>query len=116
MGLNEKGFANLAIELWKLIRSFEQALQMLPLDKQQKVKAQVRFSYNRLLSLLDDADLRMVSFDGKPFEPNLPVTAVNADDFDGVTENLVVKQTIEPAVVKETKVLVFGKVTLARGK
>ena len=112
--MNEEGFAKLAIELWKLIRSFERALEMLPLDKQSKVKAQVRFSYNRLVSLLDDADIRIVSFDGKPFEPNLPVTAVNADDFDGETGNLVVKQTIEPAVVKETKVLVFGKVVLAR--
>jgi molecular chaperone GrpE (heat shock protein) len=113
--VNEEGFANLAIELWKLIRSFEQALEMLPLDKQSKVKAQVRFSYSRLVSLLDDAGVRIKCFDGEPFEPNLPVTAVNADDFNGVTENLVVKQTIEPAVVKETKVLVFGKVVLARG-
>ena len=112
--MNEEGFASLAIEFWKLIRSFERTLDMLPFDKQSKVKAQVRFSSNRLASLLDDADVRMVSFDGKSFEPNLPVTVVNTDDFDGETVNLVVKQTIEPAIVKETRVLLFGKVVLAR--
>ncbi len=114
--MNIDHFALMAIEFWKLIRSYERSLSLLPPEHQAKIQAQVRYSARRLETLLDDTDIRLVSFDGRVFEPNLPITAVNAEDFDNNTDNLVVDQTIEPAVMNNSTVIIMGKVVLAIGE
>jgi len=108
--------AKMIVEFWKLIRSYESSVSLLPQDHQARTRAQIRYSASRLGRLLDEMDINLVTFDGRTFEPNLPVTAINADDFDGETENLIIEQTIEPALIRETSVLAMGKVVLKKGQ
>ncbi len=111
---NEGQFVKLAVEFWKLIRAYERSLPLLPPDHQNRAQAQLRFSTNQLKSLLDEAKITLVTFEGKTFEPNLPVSAVNVDDFEN-SDNLIVAQSIEPAIVHDGKVLLMGRVVLAKG-
>lgn len=106
----------LIVEFWKLIRSYERAVPLLPQDHQAKTQAQIRFSSDRLSRFLDVMGINLVTFEGRVFEPNLPITALNADDFEGGDKNLIIEQTIEPALIRETSVLAMGKVLLTKGK
>lgn len=112
---NNKTLAHLVVEYWKLLRAFERAIDRLPHEHVAKTAAQLRFSAGRLESLLKEGGLNLVTFDGQKFEPNIPATALNAEDFtDG--KLLVIDRTVEPAVVENMTVLLLGKVVLKRIK
>ena len=59
--------------------------------------------------------MRILEFDGIPFQVGLPVVAVNGDDFSDGTP-AVVEKTLEPTVVHDIAVLVTGKVFLAKAE
>ena len=103
--------ARLAVEYWKLLRSFEKAVDFAPLDARTRLSAQARYAASRLEALLQDANMKIVSFDGAEFEVNLSAIAINGEDLSG-QDNLVVEQTIEPAIVFDMTVLLMGKVLL----
>ena len=108
---NSRTLAYLAVEYWKLLRAFERTIDRLPHEHVAKTAAQLKFSARKLDSLLGEGGLNLVTFDGQKYEPNLPATALNADDFtDG--EQLTVETTVEPAVVEDMTVLLLGKVVL----
>ena len=108
---NGRTLAHLAVEYWKLLRAFERTIDRLPHEHVAKTAAQLKFSARKLDSLLGEGGLNLVTFDGQKYEPNLPATALNADDFtDG--EQLTVETTVEPAVIEDMTVLLLGKVVL----
>ena len=110
---NGKTLANLAVEYWKLLRALERAIDRLPQEHVAKTAAQLKYSAHKFDSLLSEGGLNLVIFDGQKYEPNLPATALNADDFtDG--EHLTVETTVEPAVIENMTVLLFGKVVLRK--
>ncbi len=109
----ETVLARLAVEHWKLLRSFDKTVDFAPFDARTRLSAQARYAASRLEMLLLDANMRIVSFDGVAFEVNLPAIAINGEDFVGL-DNLVVEQTVEPAIVADMTVLLMGKVLLER--
>lgn len=110
---NNMTLAHLAVEYWKLLKAFERTIGRLPQEHVAKTTAQLRFSARKLDSLLKDSGLNLVTFDGQKFEPNIPATALNVDDFtDG--EILTIETTVEPAVVENMNVLLLGKVVLKK--
>ena len=110
---NNMTLAHLAVEYWKLLKAFERTIGRLPQEHVARTTAQLRFSAGKLDSLLKDGGLNLVTFDGQKFEPNIPATALNADDF-GDGEMLTVETTVEPAVVENMNVLLLGKVVLKK--
>ena len=105
--------AKLAVDYWKLLRAFERSIQRLPREHGDKSLAQLRYSQRRLELSLQEGGLTLVTFDGKHFEPGMPAAALNGDDFvDG--DILIVEATVEPAVVGDMTVLLFGKVMLKK--
>lgn len=110
---DSKTLAHFAVEYWKLLRAFERTIDRLPHEHVAKTAAQLRFSAGRLESLLKEGGLNLVTFDGQKFEPNIPATALNAEDFTDA-EILVIDRTVEPAVVENMTVLLLGKVVLKR--
>jgi hypothetical protein len=90
--------ARLAVEYWKLLRSFERAIDLTSQDARVRLSAQARYAAGRLEALLSDAKMKIVSFDGMSFEVNLPAVAINGEDVSGL-ENVFVERTIEPAVI-----------------
>ena len=114
--MNLEQIGKIVVEFWKLAQSYERSIPLLPPEHRARTQAQLRFSRNQLKNVLDEARMKLVTFEGRVFQPNLPVTAVNADDFDEGSDHLIVGQTIEPAVVHDAHVLLMGKVLLAKGK
>lgn len=108
------GFSKLAVEHWRLIRVLSRLVERLPPESQARVAAQARFASNQLESLVRTQGLALVTFEGRPFEPSLPVTAVNAEDFAGA-DALLISETVEPTVMAEGRVIQLGKVLVALG-
>jgi hypothetical protein len=110
---NNMSLAHLAIEYWKLLKAFERTIGRLPQEYVARTTAQLRFSAGRLASLLKEGGLCLVTFEGKKFEPNIPATALNVDEFTN-GESLTIESTVEPAVVENMNVLIMGKVLLKK--
>lgn len=105
--------AELASEYWKLLRSFQRAIAISPDDARPRLSAQARYAHGKLETILAKVGMRVVEFDGKPFEINMPAVAVNADEY-AVINDAIVETTLEPAVVSDISVIITGKVYLRR--
>ena len=110
---NKLTLAHLAVEYWKLLKAFERTIRRLPLEHVARTTAQLKFSARKLNSLLESSGLNLVSFDGQKFEPSIPATALNVDDFID-DEILIIEATVEPAVVENMNILLLGKVVLKK--
>jgi hypothetical protein len=110
----EQNLAALAVEFWRLVKVHERTVAELPIDRQPRGLAQNRYAVGRLASILQENGIRMIVYDGQEYEPNLPVSVVNADEVAGA-EKLFVDRTIEPTFVADGKVLSMGKVALKAG-
>lgn len=102
--------AELAVEFWKLLRNYERVVDAAPENQKAGLIAQAKYGNRRLASILERSGMHVETFDGAVFTSNLPVAAVNADDFVDATP--VVDQTLEPAVVVGTTVVRTGRVFL----
>ena len=111
---SELGYAKLAVEHWRLIRVLTRLVDRLPVESQPRVAAQARFASAQLDSAVGEQGLSLATFDGRLFEPSLPVTAVNAEDFPGLAD-LVVSETVEPTVLADGRVIQLGKVIVSPG-
>ena len=107
--------AHLAVEYWKLLKGFERTIRRLPDEHVGKTTAQLKFSARKLDSLLEGSGLKLVTFNGQKFEPGIPATALNVDDFTD-DEYPTIEATIEPAVVENMNVLLLGKVVLKKSE
>ena len=110
---NDKTLALWAVEHWKLLRVFRLTIGRLPHEHVARTTSQLRYADEKLDYLLKECGLKLVVFEGKRHEPNNAATAVNADDF-ADNDALIVRTTLEPAVIKDMSVLLMGKVVLGR--
>ena len=102
----------LLVEHWKVLRAFERTILRLPVEHRNRSAAQLNYSLGVLDTLVKEAGLRLVVFDGQIYSANMPATAVNAEDFaEGAA--LVVEQTVEPALIRDMTVIHFGRVLVA---
>ena len=111
----EAANVDMAVDFWKLLRVAERIMAGLPEDKQKRIAAQIRFSSGRLDGHLAALGLSLPTFEGQPFGAQLPAVAVNAEDFD-LGEALVVESAVEPAVIKDGKVIQNARVVLKEGE
>lgn len=106
--------AALAVDYWKLLRSFERLASDAPADKSARLQAQARFSAGRLSSHLDACGLQLATFDGQAIAAEMPVVPINADELEG-EPGVVVESTVEPAVVAGARIISVGRVVAAAG-
>ena len=113
--MSEDGIKNLMIDSWRLMFAHEKIIEQLPPQQQRAAYAKARHLFPRILLILFQlaGDIRLVVFEGKSYVPNYPIEAVNAEDFEG-EDDLIVVTTLEPALVQRGRVLHSGKVVLAR--
>lgn len=110
--LDEATIAGLCVEFWKLVRASSKTVPLLAETEARRFEAQVRFSERQLAALMVTLGMRIVEFDGELYEPGLAATADNADEFDEGTD-LAVSRTLEPAVVRDMRVLKRGRVLVS---
>lgn len=104
-------FSKLAIEYWRVVRSYERNLPSMP--NSTSAAGTIRNSEKKFFSVLADNGLRVSNFEGQEYSPNLPLTVVNADEFEG-NEGLIISQMIEPTIVDDEGVINMGKAILAK--
>ncbi|MEJ1119761.1 hypothetical protein V9K92_14905 [Phyllobacterium sp. CCNWLW109] len=105
--------ADLAVEFWKLLQNYDRFISVVPESAQARLAAQSRFGAARLSAILEAENMRMVTYEGNVFEPNLPVTAINDDGF-ADTDIVLIEKTIEPTVMRGMDILKIGKVFLVK--
>lgn len=103
--------AELAVDYWKLLKVCERLVKATPEESRKRVGAQMRYSATRLESHLKNLGIELATFEGARFGPELPVIAINADDFAN-SENLLIESAVDPAVIMNDKVLQNARVML----
>lgn len=112
---NPELLALLAIEWFKAgHRAVRMALEIAP-SRFERERAQFAYSFQRVAAVLAGHGIRMHEFLDQPYSPSLPVEPVNPEDFT-TEEGLIVRETIEPTVLHNGRVVMRGKVVLAKGK
>src|SRR5262249_46283701 len=109
-----KASAELASEFWKLLKAFEKAVALAPIEARPRLLAQARYAASRLVTILAGEDMRIVSFDGGSFEQSIAAVAINADEIAGMPGEPIVERTLEPAVISGVTVIITGKVYLGK--
>jgi hypothetical protein len=109
----EQTIARMAVEYWKLTRLVSRALAMVPEDRRERLVTSVRYGAARVEETLAARNISLQEFEGSDFVVNLPISPINSGDFPG-EDALIVERTIEPAVICDTRVVLTGKVLLAR--
>jgi hypothetical protein len=109
----DTAIARLAIEYWRLLRLVDRAVLSAPEHHRERLKAQAGHAISRFETILKEQNMSIQEFDGMDFEVNLPASPINAGDFPDDT-HLIVERTIEPAIICDMRVLLTGKVLLAR--
>lgn len=107
--------ADLASEFWKLIRNYDQLIDVAPEKLRPGLVAQANYGARRLTAILAQAGMHLETFDGMRYTANLPIVAVNSDDFADET-NAVIEQTLEPAIIVGTTPIKTGRVYLGADK
>lgn len=105
--------ARLCVEYWKLARASQRAAGQLLEKDGKRLAAQVKFSDLQLSTIAGQMGLNVVSFDGESFTVGMPASADNGEDY-GEDDDLVVVKTIEPAIVRDMKVIHKGRVLVGR--
>lgn len=103
--------SKLAIEYWRVVRSYERNLSNLP--NSSSAAATIRNSEKKFSAILAETGLRIISCEGQEYSPNLPLTVVNGDEFTS-NEHLLVSQMIEPTIMDGDKIISMGKAILTK--
>ena len=108
-----KSFLKLASEYWRLLRAYERLMSEAPQSNQSRLKSTYRNSERKLSAILAEQKLKVLSYEGKEYTPNLAVTVINGDEFQD-NENLIVSQMVEPTITQADKILSIGKAILRK--
>ena len=118
LAIQEQPTMEMAVEIWRFLRAHERAIFAIPPEKREndaEIRAESAFCaiLSLLLKILAGEGIRLVAYENVGYESNYPVEAVNADEM-GDSDDLVMSETLEPALVRDGKVLRDGKVFLAQ--
>jgi len=105
--------ALVASEWFKTARRLARFANEAPSGRVERERAQLAYSRNRIETLLAQSGLLMVTHDGISYTSQLPPEPMNPEDFE-TDEGLIVKETLEPTVIYDGRVIVRGQVVLGK--
>ena len=109
----ENTLASLAIESWRLSKSFERLLTKSDPMEQRKYKSKLSWFNKKLNETLEEANLRFINLENQKYDTGAAVTAINLNDFQP-DDDLEVDQMIEPIVMSNESVFRAGTVVLRK--
>ena len=109
----ETTLASLAIESWRLSKSFERLLIKSDPMEQRKYKSKLSWFKKKLTEILEEANLKFINLENQKYDAGAAVTAINLDDFQP-DDDLEIDQMIEPIVMSNEGVLRAGTVVLRK--
>ena len=105
--------ATLALESWRLSKSFESLLIKSDPIEQRKYQGKLSWFNKKLHETLEEADLKFINLEDQKYDPGAAVKAINIDDFQPDDE-LEIDQMIEPIVMSSEGILRTGTVVLRK--
>jgi hypothetical protein len=105
-----QGMAELAALAWKLSEAFAHELTLAPPERAQAGEAMLRFARRKLDTLLAAQDMRLVSYVGEAWTPQVPANPLNLAEI--AEGDIAVETTIEPTIICGTQVILPGKILL----
>lgn len=103
--------AKLAGDYWRLLRAYERLISESPQEKYSRLKSNHRNAERKLTAITEQNNIKIITYEGHEYTPNLPLSVVNSDEF-GDGETLIISQTIEPTIMLDEQLLSIGKVIL----
>jgi len=104
--------AELCVEYWKLEKVARKMIDNIETKQSARFNGQINFSARQLETLCNRFEFKLVDFSGQEYKDGMPITAENLTDFPEVS-SLVISKSIEPAVIRKSKILRTGRVLLA---
>lgn len=109
----ESSLITIASELFRFQRVFEKAVSKIEAEDRGKYLSQFSWFSKKVTKALEEADLRLLNFEGQLYDPGMAVTPLNIDEFE-TEDKLYIDQTLEPVIMKNDTVIKTGTVILGR--
>ena len=106
-------FAKLASDYWRLLRSYKKLIEESSPENYNRLKSNFRYAELRLTSTLNEYNIKIISYEGKPYTPHLAVSVLNGDEFNDI-DGLIINQMIEPTVMMDERIIKMGKAILSK--
>ncbi len=108
-----KIIADIASEEFRFRKVFEKVISKLDYSDQNKFINQYSWFSKKVQLSIDQANINIVSVEGKPYDIGMAVKPLNLEEFE--EENcLIVEQMLEPIIMHDGKILKMGTVILGR--
>ena len=105
---------SMTTESWRLVKVLERLLNSIEVKEQQRYQGKIRWFVKKTDEALKSAGLNLVNYEGRPYDPGIPATPINLEDFQ-TDEKLYVMQMLEPVIVDSAgKIVKTGTVSLGR--
>lgn len=104
---------SIASELFRFEQVFVRVLSGYPVEEQVKYASQYNWFSKRVKKALEIANLRLVDLKDKEYDPGMPVTPINLEDFD-TNDRLYIEKMIEPVIMEGDILIKSGTVVLGR--
>ena len=106
--------AEFLVEEYRFMRTVDAALKKLLPEERKRYISSYSFHESKLKDLMEQYGLRIQIYDGKDYDEGDAVTVLNADEYNLAKDNLVIEQTIEPAIINlEGEIIRQGTVVVA---
>ena len=109
----EELLIGLAIESWRLCRSFQRSIDSRDIKSAARQSNQARYFQRKLDDTLAALGLRLVILEGEPYDVGMAATALNSADF-GPEDALFIDQMMEPIVMGPNGVRRTGTMMLRK--
>jgi hypothetical protein len=111
--MSEAALATLAVQYWKLCAALERELGHADPARREAGEAQLRFARRKLDSVLEGEGMRLATYEGEAFTPEIPASPVNADDISEGAAS--VAETLEPTIIGADGIVHGGRILLKQG-
>lgn len=111
--LLESSLIEIAVESWRFSRLFGKVVGKLDAGESGRYANQLRYFQKKLEESLESNGLKLVNMEGQPFDPGMPVAALNLADF-GPDDMLLVDQMVEPIIMGPNGLRKQGTVMLRK--
>ena len=109
----EQSLIDIAVESWRFSRLFGKVVSKLDAGESGRYANQLRYFQKKVEESLELSSLKLVNMEGQPYDPGMPVAALNVGDF-GPADVLLVDQMVEPIIMGPSGLRKQGTVMLRK--
>lgn len=111
----KNSIVSMVVEAWRFAGVYQRLRVKLDFAGQKRGDSQFQWFFKKTLEGLEAADMKIAEIPlGLPYDPGLPVTAVNLDEFEP-DDQLIIQQILEPTILdSQNHITHIGSVILAK--